>query len=406
MSMMQRHCAAWKNQFPGHQGEAGNGPFSGLRVVHAANFQTNKDGAVFFNCDQKLQHGLIQNGCFAYAFDVNTRARLASWTRRKRFGRRAANQALVRTCRNVQPDVLLLGHTQNVARETLLEIRDVLPDIRIGLWYIDPLWNADKIRHLHERADLLDAIFATTGGELLNVLSRPNCPAAFFPNPVEWSIERLRAFECLEVDYDVVFFGSDKHEPERRGFLQQFVRGLPQVRLGIFGALGNQPVFGAEKEAILAKSRMGLNLSRKNDVELYSSDRIAQLTGNGLLALSQRGSGLEQLYEPDEMVFFADVDDLHKQVRELQRDNERAREMARRGRRKSHDLYSACAVAKFMIRLLMRDEAFRTAPWSRYVYWTGRSDQAAGADSGESAAGPPNSWSSRRAIRCDARPSP
>ncbi len=61
-------------------------PFQGLRVVHAANFQLNKDGSVFFNCDQKIHHGLIQNGCYAYPFSINDRARMLTWTGRKEAG--------------------------------------------------------------------------------------------------------------------------------------------------------------------------------------------------------------------------------------------------------------------------------------------------------------------------------
>lgn len=41
----------------------------------------NKDGSVFFNCDQKIHHGLIQNRCFANPFRINDRARKAWYLR-------------------------------------------------------------------------------------------------------------------------------------------------------------------------------------------------------------------------------------------------------------------------------------------------------------------------------------
>lgn len=55
---------------------------------------------------------------------------------------------------------------------------------------------------------------------------------------------------------------------------------------------------------------MGLNYSRKNDVTLYSSDRIVQLTGNGLLTFSPRIPGFDQLYTEQEVVYFDDQFDL------------------------------------------------------------------------------------------------
>lgn len=351
--------------------------FSGLRVVHAANYQFAKDGSVFFNPDIKMNQGLIQAGCFVYPFSINDRARMLSPTGSKTFGKGRANKALLRTCRNIAPDLLILGHAQYISRETLIAIRNEVPDIRIGLWYVDPLWVPEHIQHLHDRVDALDAIFTTTAGELLKGLSRPGCPAAFIPNPVEPSIERHRAFENLAPGYDVVFFGSDKRAPERRQFLTEMTAALPDARLGIFGCLGNPFIFGHDKERLLGDSRMSLNLSRRTDVELYSSDRIAQIAGNGQLVLTPAGNGIEQLFTSDEAVFFNDVSDLTNQVRRLNADDDEARRIAGNGWEKAHQEYSARHVAAFMVALTMRDESFQTVPWSDHIYHSAEQSQAA-----------------------------
>ena len=115
-------------------------PARGLRVVHAASYQFDKDGAAFWNCDLKFHQGLVQNGCFVYPFSINDRARMLSVTRSKTFGKPQANKALLRTCVNVSPDALILGHGQYIHRGTLEAIKDAVPGIRIGYWYIDPLW--------------------------------------------------------------------------------------------------------------------------------------------------------------------------------------------------------------------------------------------------------------------------
>ncbi len=352
--------------------ENDNRPLAGLRVVHAANYQLAKDGLVFFNPDLKMHQGLVQNGCFVFPFSINDRARMLSLTGSKTFGKGKANKALVTTCRNVGPDVLLLGHAQYITRETLLEIRRACPGIRIALWYVDPLWVPKDIEHIVRRVDTFDAVFATTGGPLLRTLQGADCPAAFIPNPVDPAIERMRAFENPHPEYDLVFFGSDKRAPERRQTLEQVVRALPTARLGIFGSLGRPALFGRDKDEVLARSRMALNLNRRNDVELYSSDRIAQLTGNGLLTLTPSGGGIEQLYSTDELVYFRDVDDLTNQIRTLLDRPEICRRIAENGWRKTHECYSAQQVTAFMLSLTLRDDRYKSAPWAQRVYWDNR----------------------------------
>jgi len=344
-------------------------PFYGLRVVHAASYQIDKDGAAFFNCDLKFHQGLVQNGCHVYPFSINDRARMLSFLNSKTFGKKKANRALVRTCQNVRPDALILGHGQYISRETLTEIRDTVPDIRIGYWYIDPLWEPKDVAHLNHRADLFDAICCTTGGELLRQFCRPGSPAAFVPNPVEAGVERLKAFECESPKYDLVFFGRDKYASQRGKLLAKLRDALPQARLGYFGCLGEPLVFGAEKDAILARSRMALNLSRRNDVELYSSDRLAQLTGNGLLTLIQTGAGFEELYSEDEVGFYESLDDLVELVAYLISDDPLARTIAERGWSKAHSAYSSRSVAEFLLNLTFRRPDCLTSPWTRHIHW-------------------------------------
>ncbi|HEY8990688.1 MAG TPA: hypothetical protein VIM46_01820, partial [Luteolibacter sp.] len=85
-----------------------------MRIVHAANLQLDKDGAHLWNQDQKIHHGLVRLGHFVYPFSINDRARMLSPFGGKSLGKKPANRALIETCRNVHPDVLLLGHAQYI----------------------------------------------------------------------------------------------------------------------------------------------------------------------------------------------------------------------------------------------------------------------------------------------------
>jgi hypothetical protein len=346
--------------------------FNGLRVVHAANYQFDKDGARFFNPDHKIHQGMVQNNCYVYPFSINDRARMASFLCSKTFGKNAANKALVRTCKNIQPDVLILGHAQYISRESILQIRDQVPGIRIGFWYVDPLWEQAPTEHIRQRADLFDAICCTTGGPLLAELARPNCPAAFLPNPVDPSIERLRAFENKESIHDLLFIGRAAEGSPRGEILQYVANQLADrqadLRVGYYGCLGRPDVFGTAKDKIVGASRMAINLSRRNDIALYSSDRIAQWTGNGLCTLVQSGGGMEELYDDHEVVFFDGAVDLVQTILELASDDDRLRTTARNGWMKAHEQYSAKCCTAFLLDLLMGHPEADSVPWARHIY--------------------------------------
>jgi len=178
-----------------------------LRIVHAANYQFKKDGAEFASWGLKIHQGLVQAGHYVYPFSVSDMARLRSLIGHRDWGRRAANKALIRTCENVYPELLLLGHAQMIKRETLDQIRARVPGIKIALWYGDAVWEGMDNDHLYERMPSLDSIFISTGGDLLKQFASPTCRVSFVPNPIERNCERYRAFEVDDVF--VVGYGLD-----------------------------------------------------------------------------------------------------------------------------------------------------------------------------------------------------
>ena len=341
-----------------------------MRIVHAANLQLDKDGAHLWNQDQKIHHGLVRLGHFVYPFSINDRARMLSPTKSKTFGKGRTNKALIETCRNVHPDLLILGHAQYISADTLREIRRILPQIRIALWYVDPLWDDEETRHLRDRLEVLDALFCSTGGPLLEALARTTCPAAFIPSAVDAGIECHRAFETPESEilHDLLFFGRDKGEPGRRAFLEELNSKLPDLRVGYYGCLDQPGIFGWEKEQIIRRSKIALNLSRRTDVELYSSSRIAELMGNGILTLTPRGAGLEGLYAEDEIIYFDNAVDLAEKVRYFSSHGGERIAIARKGWERNHRDYSGTEVARFIVNLTLRNPAWKAAPWASHVF--------------------------------------
>ena len=53
----------------------------------------------------------------------------------------------------------------------------------------------------------------------------------------------------------------------------------------------------------LTKCKMALNLSQGDPLKYYSSDRIAQLIGNGILTFVDIRTKLNKIFNKDEVVF-------------------------------------------------------------------------------------------------------
>ena len=54
----------------------------------------------------------------------------------------------------------------------------------------------------------------------------------------------------------------------------------------------------------ISNSKMGLNLSRGEPIKYYSSDRITQIIGNGLVTLIDEKTHYRDFFNDDEMVFY------------------------------------------------------------------------------------------------------
>jgi len=83
--------------------------------------------------------GLCQAGHYVYPFSINDRAR-ANIFGSKNFGRGFANKRLLACYKNVEPDLLLLGHAQYIKPDTLSLLRQLHPQMKIALWYVDPVY--------------------------------------------------------------------------------------------------------------------------------------------------------------------------------------------------------------------------------------------------------------------------
>ena len=57
----------------------------------------------------------------------------------------------------------------------------------------------------------------------------------------------------------------------------------PNAKFDIYGIKKIQPGWAAAFQKSLSRCKMGINLSQGEPIKYYSSDRVTQLIGNGLL---------------------------------------------------------------------------------------------------------------------------
>ena len=110
---------------------------------------------------------------------------------------------------------------------------------------------------------------------------------------------------------------------------------------------------------------MGLSLSRRNDVFLYSSHRMSLLVGCGLLTFIDKRTGFDTIFKQDELAFYEGDEDLVEKIRYFKFNDDERQEVARRGWQKAHEIFNETLVAQWII-----DTAFGLAPSHDYAWPT------------------------------------
>ena len=94
---------------------------------------------------------------------------------------------------------------------------------------------------------------------------------------------------------------------------------------------------------------MGLNLSRGEAIKYYSSDRITQIVGNGLVCLIDEKTQYNDFFNKDEMVFYKNVDDLSEKIQKISSDEKLRKKIGKKGKDKYLKYFNSTLVAKFIL---------------------------------------------------------
>ena len=94
---------------------------------------------------------------------------------------------------------------------------------------------------------------------------------------------------------------------------------------------------------------MGLNLSRGEPIKYYSSDRITQIIGNGLVTLIDEKTFYRDFFTDKEMVFYSNINDLSDKIHKISKDEKLRKQIAKNGKDKYIKYFNSSLVADFII---------------------------------------------------------
>lgn len=341
-----------------------------MRILQVDNMQWRHYGRVRVSPERTLFNGLIRAGFKVEVFSDRDVAQFAAPLRIKPLGRAAANKRLLEMVENFRPDMLLVGHADIIRNETLNAARSIVPGLRIALRNVDPLFDEGNVEKIKSRMGAVDAMFITTGGEPLKQFVAPGAPVAFIPNPTDPSVEDGDQSQKDDFDWDLLFCGVGNVTDTRYamvGALHEKLKGSG-VRFASFGMHGFDPIWGRAYEDALEASRMGLSANRYEGWPLYSSDRIAQMMGNGLLTFVSAESGLQRFLGDDACVFWNSADDIAEAAKAFNADDARRKAVAARGRTLYRQLFNAERIGRFMVETTMGEAHSEAYEWADEIY--------------------------------------
>tara|TARA_Y100000590_G_scaffold292919_1_gene329881 strand:- start:3107 stop:5242 length:2136 start_codon:yes stop_codon:yes gene_type:complete len=346
-----------------------------LRIVHVTNFNERHDGRLYFNTGRRINNGLIRLGHSVLEF--SDRDIQKYYKNYKDFsGTKKLNSKLINTCHNFRPDMIVLGHADSIFPQTLKDLKKNYPNLKIAQWFLDPLNKrgpdfAKNKQRILNKIDQVDENFLTTSPKVLNFITKKE-KFHFIPNPSDSSFETLNNFNksCnMDVFYALshgVHRGVLKRGKfdDRIKFVSKLIDITPNIKFDIYGANNVQPVWADNYLKAISNSKMGLNLSRGEPIKYYSSDRITQIIGNGLVTLIDEKTHYRDFFDDQEMVFYKNVNDLAEKITKISKDEKLRKKIGRKGKTKYLKYFNSTEVAKYII-----NKTFELKKKKSNFYW-------------------------------------
>ena len=150
----------------------------------------------------------------------------------------------------------------------------------------------------------------------------------------------------------------------REKFLNILKNKLTDVNFDFFGCDNKEPLWADEFLESIKNYDMGLNLSRGKPLKYYSSDRIVQIIGNGLLCLIDKKTLLSNIIPEDCAVYYNDINDLAKKIKFYKENVKLMKRIAHKGKKFYNKNYNSSIVSQFFI-----DVTFKLKNKYNYIWY-------------------------------------
>ncbi len=343
-----------------------------LKIMHITNFNYRFDGRLHYNTGTRLNNGFVRLG--HNVLTVSDRDILHNKKKLNDLaGSKSLQKSIMNNYNNFRPDLVVLGHADNVNNETLNFIKQ--DRTLVAQWFLDPVgrhgpdYVSNKNRIL-EKHNYIDTTFITTNPKSLDF----NVNNSFYlPNPCDESFEILENYNKV-CDNDLFFAMSHGvhrgqlkkgKKDDRELFINKLIRLNKSIKFDIYGMYNSQPIWAENFLNKVSNSYMGLNLSRGKPIKYYSSDRLAQLMGNGLLTFVDKKTYLQDFFSNDEIIFYKDIYDLSYKINKYKKDTKQRKLIARNGKKKYFKYFNSTLVADYIINKTLDNKSTKKFIWEK-----------------------------------------
>ena len=331
---------------------------SKLKIIHITNFNLRYFGRLQYNTGIRINNGLIRLGHNILSLSDRD---LISYTKsiRDPSGAKYLNKLISNSIINFKPDLIILGHADRVNIDVLNEAKNKNKSLKISQWFLDPLsrkgpdYEKNKFRVI-EKSKICDTSFITSDPKSLDFTIKNSF---FMPNPCDLSLDYLKNYE-MNPEHDLFYaISHGVHRgilrpgktDERETFIKKLKSKCKEIAFDTYGMFGIQPVWGDEFLTKLSNSKMALNLSRGKPLKYYSSDRLAQLMGNGLLTFINKDTQYGDFFNNNEMIFYSNIDDLSEKIIKYSKNDKDWRKIAKKGHRKYQKYFNSTKISNYII---------------------------------------------------------
>ena len=333
-----------------------------LRIINIYNTgQKNFHRLYNISLGKKFTNGFIRNG--HDVLEISDR----DFVRQSRNMFQIKNsdkfqEYLINTFKNYNPDLIFFGHTQNIKKDTINELKNLNNEVILSQWNEDPImkslsYSKQNVENISHYSDIVDHNFITTHPSVLKNQIKNIKDFHFFFVPVDKNIE------CFDVSrkqpikdlFYAMSHGVNRatlkkgKSDSRIHFLNNLIKKLENIDYDFYGFQNKEPIWGNDFYQALNNSKMGLNLSRGLPTKYYTSNRIASLMGNGLLTFVDKKTQLDDMFNNNEVIMYNSVNDLTDKINFYKRNDKLRKKIASAGRKKYFKLFNELNISKYII---------------------------------------------------------